>query len=299
MVLEHIADRADLVVERTPIGDVERLGHRDLDGRHVLGTPDRFQEPVGEAEVDQVLDGFLAQEVVDAKDARLVEDTMQRVVEPPRPGQVAPEGFLHDDPRAVGTVRLAEQPDDGAEQRRRDRQVVEGMRRGAEFRPEPAERVGIVVRAGDEAELLLELPQHGPIDVALRLEAVAGALAQAGKVAVPGDADDGHRPARVADEAGKGREDLLERQIAGRAEEDEGVGRIGRRPAPRRSTSHHGPAPYGTMIRCASLSRPGRCRAAQPAGPARRSLSRAVASRPGPGRGPTTPVPRRPGRASS
>ena len=97
------------------------------------------------------------------------------------------------------------------------------MRRGAELRAEPAERVGIVVRAGDEAQLLLELPQHRPIDGALRLEALAGTLAQAGKVAVPGDADDGHRPAPVADEAGKGREDLLERQIAGRAEEDEGV----------------------------------------------------------------------------
>ena len=100
----------DLVVERAPIGDVERLGHRDLDGRHVLGIPDRFQEPVGEAEVDQVLDGLLAQEVVDPEDARLVEDPMERVVEAPRPGQVAPERFLHDDPRAVGAARLAEQP---------------------------------------------------------------------------------------------------------------------------------------------------------------------------------------------
>ena len=74
VVLDDVPDRAGLVEEGAPVGDVELLGHRDLDAGHVLAPPDRLEERVGEPEVEQVLDRLLAQVVVDPEDRCLAED---------------------------------------------------------------------------------------------------------------------------------------------------------------------------------------------------------------------------------
>ena len=59
-----------------PIADV--LGRGDLDVVDVVAVPDRLEQPVGEAEREHVLDGLLAQVVVDAEDLVLVEDARAR-----------------------------------------------------------------------------------------------------------------------------------------------------------------------------------------------------------------------------
>src|SRR3546814_3717430 len=64
--------------------------------------PQRFEEGVGEAEIQQVLHSLLAQVMVDAEDRRLVEDLVERGVERLRGGQVAAEGLFHHNPRAAG-----------------------------------------------------------------------------------------------------------------------------------------------------------------------------------------------------
>ena len=68
VVLQHVAGGAGRVVERRAAADADVLGHRDLHRVDVVGVPDRLEQLVGEAQRQQVLDGLLAQVVVDAED---------------------------------------------------------------------------------------------------------------------------------------------------------------------------------------------------------------------------------------
>src|SRR3546814_12273666 len=77
--------------------------------------PQRFEEGVGEAEIQQVLHSLLAQVMVDAEDRRLVEDLVERGVERLRGGQVAAEGLFHHHPRAAGAAAGVERADHGRE----------------------------------------------------------------------------------------------------------------------------------------------------------------------------------------
>ena len=74
VVLEHVADRPDALVEAAPPLDADRLGHRDLHAAHVVPVPDRLEQHVREPEHEEVLDRLLAEVVVDAEDALLGED---------------------------------------------------------------------------------------------------------------------------------------------------------------------------------------------------------------------------------
>ena len=100
VVLEHVADRSDGVVERATALDADRLGHRDLHAAHVAAVPDRFDQRVGEAEHEEVLDRLLAEVVVDAEDVLLGEHLVQHDVELVGGAEVTPEGLLDDDPSA-------------------------------------------------------------------------------------------------------------------------------------------------------------------------------------------------------
>jgi hypothetical protein len=56
-------------------------------------VPQRLEHAVGEAERQHVLDGLLAQVVVDAEDLRLVEHREHRLVELAASASVVPNGF--------------------------------------------------------------------------------------------------------------------------------------------------------------------------------------------------------------
>ena len=81
VVLDDVAQRTDLFVEATATLHAEVLGHRDLHLPDVVAVPDRLEERVREAEVDDVLRGFLAEVVVDAEDARLGEHRVEHPVQ--------------------------------------------------------------------------------------------------------------------------------------------------------------------------------------------------------------------------
>ena len=68
VVLHHVAHRADAIVKSPAALDAELLRHGDLHAFDVLPIPDRFQEKIGEAEEDHVLNRVLAKVVVDAED---------------------------------------------------------------------------------------------------------------------------------------------------------------------------------------------------------------------------------------
>ena len=76
---DHVAVGAGALVERGAALEPERLGHVDLHVVDEVAVPDRLEEPVGEAEGQDVLGRLLAQEVVDPEDLVLVEDLVHLV----------------------------------------------------------------------------------------------------------------------------------------------------------------------------------------------------------------------------
>jgi hypothetical protein len=60
-----------------------------------MAVPDRFQKRIGETEIQEVLDRFLSQVVIDAEDRFVREGPAQRVVERARRSEIPPEGLFH------------------------------------------------------------------------------------------------------------------------------------------------------------------------------------------------------------
>jgi hypothetical protein len=99
VILNHVADDPGLLIKLTAALDAERLGHRDLHVFNELSIPERLEQRIGEAEEQDVLDGFLAEVVIDAEDLRLRQVFVQRRVELARRLQIAPERLFDDDAR--------------------------------------------------------------------------------------------------------------------------------------------------------------------------------------------------------
>ena len=148
VVLQDVARRAGLLVERAPVLDAHRLGHGDLDVVHVAPVPDRLEEAVPKAEDHQVADGLLAEVVVDAVDLRLAEDLADLAVEFLCRRKVVSERLLDDDPPPATVVPLvveADAPelgDDFRELRRLGREVEEAVAARAALLIERVEMLG-------------------------------------------------------------------------------------------------------------------------------------------------------------
>ena len=191
----------------------------------MVAVPDRLDERVREAEEEDVLDRRLAEEVVDAEDALLGEDAQQRVVQRPCRGQVATERFLDDDAALLGEPGGADVVDDRREQVRRDRQVVHRALAVAQRLAQVLERARIVVADAGEPHEFRELRPGIRIEpVAAGLEALPGTFTKLLEIPFPA----AHAHDRNVEVAGLDHPlqrgvDLLERQVARRAEEDECV----------------------------------------------------------------------------
>ena len=133
MVDDDVAQRADRVVEVAAILDAERLGHRDLHAGDVVAVPDRLEHRVGEAQVQQLLEPHLSEEVVDPVELGLVDVLVQLLVSARAEARSWPNGFSTTT-RAPPCVRpgVVQALDDGREQRRRDLQVEDGQLRVAD-----------------------------------------------------------------------------------------------------------------------------------------------------------------------
>ena len=73
MVLQHVARSAAAIVVTTARADTELFGDGDLDVVDVTTIPKRLENRVGETQDEEILDGLLAEVVVDAEDLRLAE----------------------------------------------------------------------------------------------------------------------------------------------------------------------------------------------------------------------------------
>src|SRR5581483_44935 len=97
VVLDDVAERAGLLVERPTVLDAELLRDRDLHVVDVAAVPQRLEDRVREPQREDVLDGLLREVVVDPVDLVLREDLVELRVEVERGLQVVPERLLDDD----------------------------------------------------------------------------------------------------------------------------------------------------------------------------------------------------------
>ncbi len=110
MVLHHVANRAYFLVEGAAALHAEVLRHGDLHVLNVFAVPDRLEKRVGEAEVQNVLHGFLAQIVIDAENRGLIEYLVQGSIERLRAVQIPAKGLLDDDPSRFPRIRISAAP---------------------------------------------------------------------------------------------------------------------------------------------------------------------------------------------
>ena len=159
MIGHHVAQRAGGVVKLAPAADVHRFGCGDLDVIDEIGAPDGGQDGVGEARDDQVLDGFLAEEMIDPVDLVFFGAFEQFGVERLCRGKIGAEGFLDDD--AAEAAPLIEQV--------RVRQLV---REGFEIACRRGEVENRIVEAafGDRGE------SGGIVEIALEVRYAAAQL---------------------------------------------------------------------------------------------------------------------------
>ncbi len=100
MVLDHVPEGPGLVIVAGPALDPEAFGHGDLDALHQIAVPQGLEDGVGEPEDQEILDGFLAQVMVDAVDLGFVE--------------IAVDLLIEDDARSPGLCRKAFPPPAGS-----------------------------------------------------------------------------------------------------------------------------------------------------------------------------------------
>ncbi len=123
MILHHVAKRADAVVIIDPTFQSDRFGNGNLDVVDVCRVPQWLENQIGEAQRQQVLDGFFAQIMVDPENPVLGKSRGHRIVDPARRFQVGPERFFQADPNAVmGQACRLQSRNRLLEQRRRRRQ---------------------------------------------------------------------------------------------------------------------------------------------------------------------------------
>ncbi len=177
---------------------------------------------VVEAKEQHVAHRSLAEIVIDAEDPVFVEAREQDAVERACGGEIVAEGFLDDHPpfvhRTIGAVELL---DHWAEERGRYRQIVGGTLRVAERSFESLKGRRIAVIAVDVPEQAFELVERGRVEPAVLLEArLRSGVKLLEASAALGHADDRHFERAALDHRLQRGKDLLEGEIAGRAEKD-------------------------------------------------------------------------------
>src|SRR6267142_6421206 len=104
MILDHVTDRAGLIVERSSALNSEVFRHGNLHALDLIAVPERLQQRVLEAEENHIMHRPLAQIMIDAEDVLLVEIAKQNLVKRLRRCEVVTKGFFNDDTSAVGAV---------------------------------------------------------------------------------------------------------------------------------------------------------------------------------------------------
>ncbi len=105
VILYHVTEAATALIIAAARAHADLLRHGDLNAVNVVAVPERLEDGIGETLHQQILDGFLAQIVIDAIDLVLLKHGAHHPVQLAGGVQVAPERFLDDD---LGVKRAAE-----------------------------------------------------------------------------------------------------------------------------------------------------------------------------------------------
>ena len=245
MVLQHVARGAAAVVIAAAGADAEFFGDGDLDVVDVATVPEGLEDRVGETQDEEILDGLLAEVVVDAEDLRLAEVAGGDGVEVDGGIEVLAERLLDDDlafefgaDATTGEAGLAEVLEDGLEDRGRGRDVedqLEGaagaLLGGGDLLLQGGVGLGVVVTARLVGGVVLDaLPDVGAELAAGELLDVGGGLgAELGvRYGLTAEADqvEVRRQEAVDRQVVQGGQELTGGQVAGGAEDDH-AGRLG------------------------------------------------------------------------
>ncbi|MCW0416748.1 hypothetical protein NB689_002502 [Xanthomonas sacchari] len=140
VVGHHVTQAAGGVVEAAAPFHADGLGRGDLHMVDAVAVPHRLEQAVGEAEGEDVLHRFLAEEMVDAEHLVLVQHAADDGVELACALQVVAERLLHDHPAPAAAGALLDQPgrpqlfDHRREEARRGGQVEQHVAAGAVLR---------------------------------------------------------------------------------------------------------------------------------------------------------------------
>src|ERR1039458_6274852 len=134
---------------------------------------------MGEAEIEDIHDRLLPEEVIDAEDRVFRENTLRDAVEFPRGGQVASERLFDNDARMIGQIRGPESFDHHFEARRPDSGVVRSATSGFQRPFDRRERVQVFIITAHVPEQRQQMPEGLlVIDPARSFYAVRHALMQ-------------------------------------------------------------------------------------------------------------------------
>ena len=222
------------------MADAELFVDGDLNVVDVVAVPDRLEHAVGKAQHQDVLDGFLAEIMIDPVNLMLFDEPQEFAVQRSCRGKVGPERFLDHQPppcavlgQHAGTGEFVADRQERTWRRRQVEQAVAaGFPHGLEFVELFAHRVergwipGIGLDGGDARKQALgDGVVHGAGGELV--QALHQAVAQfAARHALAGNADDAVvlRQQIGRREIIEGRDHQPMREIAGDAENDEGAG---------------------------------------------------------------------------
>jgi len=237
VVLDQVAQGARAVVVARARPDAQVLGRGDLHVVDVVAVPQRLEHAVGEAERQQVLDGLLAEVVVDAEELVLVEDRQHVAVEVERLRERRSERLLdhapHLAPLERGESRLPELAHDDREEARRGRQVEDAVQRlrgrGVVLLQNAAQRrvgLGVVELARHVARVVEQDLQdrrihRAPAEAVDRRLALGAELLVAERAARDADDVEADRQAALVREVVERREQLALGQVPRGPEDDE------------------------------------------------------------------------------
>ena len=237
------SQRAGLLVVGAAALHADGFRAGDLHVIHVAAIPQRLEDAVAEAEGQDVLDGFLAQVMIDAVDLGFVEDFVQAVAEFARTGEVVSEGLLDDQAPPAASLPQARGADTV-----RDRRILAGLRGEIEEHvaagvalvfdlPELFGQVLVEARIADIAGHIVEPSREGCPDVVVELVSSLNCSTASrifSRKCIVGkrgarDADDGEsrgQPAVVGEAIERGQQFALGEVAIGAEDHDDALGNV-------------------------------------------------------------------------